>query len=286
MSIYSNDVWHETTLAGNDGREMAQFIFGDLDVPALDEDTSPVPPFDLSRSMRLNGENELVRSIYAFVGQKVDLVRRELVDRDKKERATQEARLLAEQANEIAKLLNEDFNEFRQKLAKVRASAAGGADLHDDRETGDLDQAIIFGSELPADVVDPTGGPGRGEAVDVITCGGPPPDLAPRVEPSEGSSNRGRATGGASRQKPRGGFDVKFEGMGHESPRAQYVRDQRTIFINLDHPQLVAARGLASIEESAFRRLSYEVAFSEYAIALASELSRSRRVPRPFGPDR
>lgn len=63
--------------------------------------------------------------------------------------------------------------------------------------------------------------------------------------------------------------------MGTESHRAQYSSEERTIYINLDHPQLTAARGLLSIEEVGFRRLAYEVAFSEYAIALASELNAS-----------
>ena len=33
ISIFSNGVWHETTLAGSEGREMSQFIFGEVDVP-------------------------------------------------------------------------------------------------------------------------------------------------------------------------------------------------------------------------------------------------------------
>ena len=46
-----------------------------------------------------------------------------------------------------------------------------------------------------------------------------------------------------------------------------YEKDDRTIFINLDHPQLVAAIGLGDSDDPVFRRLAYEVAFSEYAIA-------------------
>jgi hypothetical protein len=66
VAVFSKGVWHETTLAGSEGREMAQYIFGDIDVPKLDEDQSPITPFDVSRSMRLNPNNELVRSIYTF----------------------------------------------------------------------------------------------------------------------------------------------------------------------------------------------------------------------------
>lgn len=283
VSIYANGVWHATTLAGSEGREMSQFILGDIDVPMLDEDDSPIPPFDLSRSMRLNAENDLVQAVLAFVGQKVDLVRRELLERDKKDRATEEAKKLAEQADEIAKLLNEDFSEFSHKLAKVRALSKGGLDLHDEPEGGETDQDLILGSMLPAEIVGRTGGPGHGDGQ--MCDGDSLPNLGAQVRSSDEAQKRGKPGGGpGGQQRPRGGFGVKFDGMGYESPRAQYVRDQRTIFINLDHPQLVAARGLGSTEEAVFRRLSYEVAFSEYAIALASELAARDEYLDPSDP--
>jgi hypothetical protein len=61
--------------------------------------------------------------------------------------------------------------------------------------------------------------------------------------------------------------------LGAESPRAKYSGEDRTIYINIDHPQLVAARGIGTTEDVTFRRLAYEVAFTEYAIALAYELA-------------
>src|ERR1035441_7067959 len=72
------------------------YIIGEIDVPRLDDDRSPISPFDLSRSMRLNPSNELVRAIYAFIGQSVEQVRRELVGRERQRRQGQEARHLAE----------------------------------------------------------------------------------------------------------------------------------------------------------------------------------------------
>ena len=86
ISVFSNGVWHETTLAGSEGREMSQFIFGEIDVPKLDEDKSPIPPFDVSRSMRLNADNDLVRAIHSFIGMKVEFVRRSLFEAEKKRR--------------------------------------------------------------------------------------------------------------------------------------------------------------------------------------------------------
>ena len=137
VSIFSKGVWHETTLAGSEGREMASFIFGEIDVPALDDDKSPVAPFDMSRSMQLNPANELVRAIMGFLGSSIEKLRKELVAQEQKRKASEDARRLARQANEIAKVINEDFSEFRQRVAKARAKARGGDDLGQHEPSGD-----------------------------------------------------------------------------------------------------------------------------------------------------
>jgi hypothetical protein len=72
--------------------------------------------------------------------------------------------------------------------------------------------------------------------------------------------------------------------MGAEERRATYSPEERTIYINLEHPQLVAARGYGGIEEPMFRRLAYEVAFTEYAIALSSELAQRGEYLDPSDP--
>jgi hypothetical protein len=51
-----------------------------------------------------------------------------------------------------------------------------------------------------------------------------------------------------------------------------YLRERRTIFVNLDNPQIAAALKSHGVEDPVFRRLAYEVAFCEYAVALAVEL--------------
>jgi hypothetical protein len=63
-----------------------------------------------------------------------------------------------------------------------------------------------------------------------------------------------------------------------------YVRAERTIFINLDHPQISAAMGSGTVEDPTFRRLANEVAFAEYAIALASELAARDEYVDPSDP--
>src|SRR5262249_20891008 len=98
VAISSKGVWLETTLAGSENREMAQYIFGSIDVPHLDDDNSPVSPFDASRSMQLNPANELVRTILGFLQDKIEEVRRQLVEDERQRRATEDAKKLAAHA--------------------------------------------------------------------------------------------------------------------------------------------------------------------------------------------
>jgi len=276
VSVFSKGVWHETTLAGSESREMASFIFGEIDVPALDDDKSPVAPFDMSRSMQLNPANELVQVILGFIGTNVEKLRKELVAQERERKASEDARRLAKQADEIARVINEDFADFRQRVAKARAKARGGGDFGLEEPTGvEQEDDFIFGSDEPAEIINPTGEPGaEGQGGG---DGGDPRELSPEVQPGEDKDPpKGKAVGGknSSRRKPRGGFSIDFRNMGAQENRAKYHRDERQIVLNLDHPQFKAALGSETIEDLTFRRLAYEVAFSEYALALALELAQ------------
>lgn len=283
VSIYSNGVWHESTLAGSEGKEMSNYIFGEIEVPALDVDSSPIPPFDLSRSMKLNPSNELVQAIYAFINRSVEEIRRELLDQEKRRRATEEAKRLSNQADEIAKLINDDFSLFKDKVAKIRAKARGEADILDASPAKNEDiETLVFGDTDPASVVGEVGGLGAlgsgGNGGDI------PRELLPTVAPGGPERRANRSTGTQLPRSGRGGFRVEFKSLGADDRRAAYVASERTIYINLDHPQVVAARGEGSLDDVVFRRLAYEIAFTEYAIALASELARHGEYIEPTDP--
>ena len=271
VSIFSNGVWHETTLAGAEGREMAQYIFGEIEVPRLDDDRSAIPAFDMSRAMRLNPNNALVGAIHAFAGQKIEIVRRELLEVERQRKAGEEARRLNKQASEIAVIINQDFRDFQQRVAKARAKA-WGSDAGASGAGDEDDSLFIAGDTLPARPFDSTGeetSPGQISGEKEAAR-----QRDPLLQGDENASLQGAAAGASGENRSaRGGFAVEFRNIGEAAPRAEYKRDARTIYINLDHPQFVAARSLGSTEDAAFRRLAYEVAFSEYAIALASELA-------------
>src|SRR5262249_37866719 len=76
------------------------------------------------------------------------------------------------------------------------------------------------------------------------------------------------------RRRPQGGFRVEYKNLGADLDRSLYDPPTLTIMINLDHPLVTAALGQGSVEDTTFRRLSYEIAFSEYAMGLAYEISQ------------
>lgn len=276
IAIVASGVWHTTTLAGCDGKPFANYIFGQLDVPSLARDTSPIPPFDMSRSMRLNPKNETVNQIFAFVGSQVEIVRRELERNDLERRKERDAKRLLDEASAIARFINKDFADWRQHIQRTLAKMPGGSDRLTGSGTGTGEgETLVPGPDIPAIVIGETGGiggpNGNGPIVDTDT----PNDTGQRLD--RASDNESAVTTATPRKKPKagtsGGFSVDFMHMGEQEARAKYEREHRTIFINLDHPQIAAALALGGIEDITFRRLSYEVAFSEYAIALSSELA-------------
>ncbi len=276
IAIFADGVWHETTLLSSRGKEMAEFIFGEIDVQKLDTDTSTPAAFDASRSMSLNPENPLVSAIFAFVGPRIEEVRKALVESQREQRSTEQAKRLQQEASRIEEIINQDFEAFRKRLQKVKSAAAkAGFDASDaavsGQEDDDGDDDFLFGGEEPATVV------GEGEAGTTRGGkggeGGEPRRLNPIVAPDpDGKSAGHHEKRGGDRPRNRGGFQIEFDKQGEASARAIYQREKRTIYVNLDHPQIAVALKGHGVEDPVFRRLAYEVAFSEYAIALAMEL--------------
>jgi hypothetical protein len=98
----------------------------------------------------------------------------------------------------------------------------------------------------------------------VAAAGEPDPAGKDPIDPA--------GTNNGARRKPRGGFQVVYRNLGRSEHRSRYEERSLSILINLDHPVLSAALAQGGVEEPSVRRLSYEIAFSEYAMALGYEL--------------
>ena len=108
------------------------------------------------------------------------------------------------------------------------------------------------------------------------------PGLIPQVVRADQDSDTKVAKPSSGKAKPTaaGGFNVEFEKMGVNEKRAKYDRDTRTIYINLEHPRIAVEVALTKahspVDDPNFMRMAYEIAFTEYAIVLAQELSSAQ----------
>jgi anti-sigma regulatory factor (Ser/Thr protein kinase) len=273
VQIYSHRNWHATTLAGSENKKMSEFILGEVDVPKLEEYEGPIRPFDNTRSGQLNPENEVVSTLYRFIGPKIDQVRRQLVNRERERAKSEEAQRLAQQANKIAEILSEDFASFQAKLRRAQ-SVTTGRDLGTRyAPTADEDEGPwVEGGPHLADPLDSNSNRGTNEEDEPGTTG-QAPELPTPVQPNEEGKTTGKPRGGSGKsRRPSGGLHVEHQNMGEEGPRGRYMTDHRTIIINLDHPEVAAAYKLGGLDDPAFERLTWEVAVTEYAVALAGEL--------------
>jgi hypothetical protein len=168
-------------------------------------------------------------------------------------------------------VLNQDFASQMQRLRDIRAAtsrrgpaaqqgAGGGGDDEADLwvegldEPGELDTASTDGQKGKA---------GDRPAPVIPRVGHPNADADSVVSPAGGEGQR---------KRPRGGFSVEFRSLGADEDRSIYDSNAMTIIINKNHPVVAAALKRDGIESITFRRLAYEIAFSEYAIALSNEM--------------
>jgi hypothetical protein len=261
--------------AGVDRKELGNYLFGDVDVPALEAFDSPVQPWDQSRSLSLNPNHPVAAALIQFIGSRLEEVRGKLLARQREARKNEQAKKLAQEANKISEILNQDFEAHRQKLLDIRAASSSRGPAKsafgDAQAGGEEPDEYVEGVQVPGDTreADPSqpGQGSKGRRPPKITAGGTPNSEGDSaVDPVGGSDGR--------RRKPRGGFKVDYKNLGADEPRSMYDEQAFQILINLDHPVVAAALAGASVEDSGFRRLSYEIAFSEYAMALGYETTK------------
>ena len=273
IDILSRGIWHETTLAGLDRSELIEHLYGFVDIPALEDDSGPIPPFDNTRSGRLNPANAIVVATYAWLATCLDDVRRNLLERDRERRRTAEAKRLQQEADRIARILNQDFDDWRVEFK--RAAGSLGRDLGHVVGLGDGAAEVLPGEgDEAADFV--MTGPPHGEG----SSQGGPAGAGDVMRPGSGlkpgpGTGRPRGGEGSERRARSGGFALEYENATEAEARSRYEEDRRAIYINLDHPQIAAARR-GGIDSRPFRQLSYEVAFTEYSLAVAREMARAQ----------
>jgi hypothetical protein len=260
---------------GIENKELGNYLFGEIDVPALESYKSPIEPYDTTRSLQLNPQHPVARVLIPFIGSKLEEVRRALLEKLNEARKTEEARRLAITADKIAEILNQDFKNVIGRLQDIRSASARPGDaranlgnsLHGD--SGDV--GFIEGTTIPGDLEERKGPHKKLRKTKVE----PRPEIVRRGIPTDDgmiSLDQSAETRQKAR-KSRGGFSVEYRNLGPEADRSKYDRTNLSILINLDHSVVRNALRAGGVEDLHFRRLSYEIAFTEYSIALGYEMA-------------
>lgn len=258
--------------AAIDAKEFGNYLFGEIDVPALEvpSDDGTVTAYDSSRSLRLNYSHPVAGALLAFVGSSLDAVRLQLVEKHRAARREEETRRLSEAGREIAELLNQDLDDVAQRLNEMRdlqvrsgaiAKAGGGGEDSEDFSEGGSIPGILDRTE-----------PRARTAVPTVTSGVEDPGQRRGQPDEEGADDIQPLEEGKKDRRKRGGISVEFGNLGEDEERSHYDTERKVILINLDHPMVDAAKGAGGIEDPSFRRLAYEIAFTQYALAIAREV--------------
>ena len=271
IDVLSYGIWHATTQVGIENKDRCQYIFGEVDVPVLEDGEWDVPPFDNTRSVKLNDQNPAVAVLLGWISEELEFVRMLLVQEENERRKTEQARRLEREAKRIARILNDDFTQQEMELEKARrARNSAGQQAVNELQGGD-DGLSPGDGDIPGENQEsgnPHGEGSRGEDASEGETPRPGPSLIDGNEPSsEKRLDQGQ------RKRRRAVFSLEYESGSPTMPRSRYETHDKTIYINLDHPQienaLQASNGNTSGKQ--FRDMSYEVAAIEYSLALQYE---------------
>ena len=271
IDILSHGIWHGTTLAGIEKKERANYIFGHIDAPILEDGDWLIPPFDNTRNNTLNVQNPAVAMLLGWLAEELEQIRLYLVEKEKKRQRSEQAKQLQKEAEKIADILNDHFAELEMELELSRriAKRSGGKKV---------DEIIDAMGDLS---------PGNGEEITTLQQAGNPHgsgkqgkeassgnDHRPGPDMQSGSEKGAKKSTAEGKQKRRKSvFSIEYK---HETPgrdRSRYEAGSKTIVINLDHPQISAAfeAGGKRTDSKQFREMCYEVAAVEYALAIPFE---------------
>ena len=279
IKILSNSTLQEITLCGSEGKEMSDYIFGEINCPELDSDNQEIAATTIARDMTLNQNNKIVKSLYSFIGLHVEDVRKRLVKENEEKKQSEEAKKLEKEAKKISDKLNQHFQKFKDKI-KIRqsryADGVNGIAAASNSGKNDNKGSLTIGDEIEAllnnDLNILRSQNSRKNTNDKKENN--PKDL----EEKRNESKKGKKVNGEGKNKSSGGteFKVKYQNNLPENPRAKFQADKNTVFINLDHPYIAdLKKGDASKDVTKnlfFTKISHEIAYTEYAMGLVNLL--------------
>ena len=269
IRINSNSVLMEETLCGSEGREMSEFIFGEIDCPQLDYD-SKVANSTVARDMSLSASSPLVKSLYSFIGPKVEEVRKIIVENNKQEKQSEEAKKLQKIADVAAEKINNHFEQYKDKIRmqvnRISNGKVGIAKAFNS-EIENQNGSLTVGDELDAIINNDykaLNGSGKKNSKSNKKNNS-------NIEEKKDENKRAKRVNGNGKNKSSGGsrFLVEYRKNDADNPRAKFDRDNNIVYINLDHPYIAEIRKESKDNDLLFKKITYDIAFTEYAFGLS-----------------
>lgn len=269
IQIYGGG-WVGSESADLDNQPRMEYITGSMTIPAIDDESiSSISAFDSSRSGILNRENPVVEQLVAFIGPRLHQVRKELASRYKKLKEAENAKQLQKEADLIAQMINDDFAAYSDDLKQMLSISGIGKDLRETTEKSEDGKYLHPDKDgEPGLLTEILGGSSGGEG----SGGGGGGDLGEVLEKDPVGDLTGKPATKKQQKKRAGGFSLEFENHSEIENRALYLRDRRSISINLDHPIVKGLHDKHGSDSRIFLQFAHELAFNEYAMAMAEEL--------------
>jgi len=250
-------------------KDFGNQITGKVDIPDLEEPINNVESIDQTRNHKLNQNHVGVRELVLFMGPKLEKIRKDIVDKKTKERTTTQSQKITEMTEQLSAKFNKQWNDIKRKMIDIRVSsnAKGVTSLFIEPGDNPELEALIDGDEISVHENETNLGEEGGGNTPI----NPP---AKEYEKSEDGEDKASKTSGKKSQRKRGGFIVDHDKLGEDEHRSIYSKDELKIIINTDHPSvkncLNACQG--DVENIAFKRLFFEIAFREFEHAIAQEM--------------
>ena len=271
IDILSNGIWHGTTLAGIENKDRSNYIFGQVDVPILEDGDWPIPAFDNTRNNTLNLQNPIVAVLLGWLNVELEQVRQDLVKKEKERRDQVATKQLEKEADKIAEIINEDFDhqELELELKRKIAKRSGGKSIS---EILDATGTLWPGEGEETTQWKQTGSTHGSGHQGKETGGGDVDRPGPTVKPGNDPGGRKETEKGSGKRR-KAVFRIDFCNETEKSARSRYDTESKTIIINLDHPQVLYAYevGGQKVDSRQFREVCYEIAAVEYALVLSHE---------------
>jgi hypothetical protein len=264
------------TLAGIEGKPEAQYLFGEIEVAALDDDEAAIPAFMSTRDLTLNPWNPIVAELVPWLRGSLETVRRELVRRAGERRRAAEQQELERLGTELSSLLGSIYRGERIRVVAAAPTPIVGMPAIAEPEP-------IPAEERPRRPRSDKGVP-RGPKPLTRAEADVPPPVTVTMPSLEGERTPTH-------------FRVAFRHSGESSPRAFYVPEERGIVVNLDHPEAVASLANGGPTSPFFAHYCMRTTLEEFTLVMVAELGypdapeiareireRSDRYSRTFAP--